>query len=391
MGNLTRPLRIAFYVSGHGFGHATRATVTIKALLCKGHAVIITTSAPRFIFDDLLTTYPQCTVRNIATLDPGVIQKDPVTVDVEKTMVQLRSFLDGMNDVASQEAAWMAEAKLDIVCLDAPFLPARVAKQVGIPTVMITNFTFDAIFDAIAKRPSDKELVRRCKEMYNDTQYLIRIPGYINIPAFEDEADQRNVLDVPLIVRKFRQSRASIREKLDIPLDSHCVLITFGGFELPGSAWTAENVLPEGWYGIAACPFTDRDVRGRLRRIRAETWYMPDLINAVDVVVGKCGYGTCSEVVAHQVPLVYVPRSGFAEEQGLIENMMRPYGYAVEMPQQDFYRGHWTPHILRARQMKEDHPPPSYIRDDGEAMASEYIIGIGLQNAMRNNGPYVER
>lgn len=161
--------------------------------------------------------------------------------------------------------------------------------------------------------------------MYCDTDFLIRIPGYISIPAFEECPS--NVVDVPLVVRKHKCSRGDVRREFDIPPDARCVLITFGGFDLPSTTWTADDILPEGWYGFVAGPFADQDVTGRLRKFDSG-FYMPDLINACDVVLGKCGYGTCSEVVAHGVPLVYVPRTGFAEEHGLITNLMEPYGHA---------------------------------------------------------------
>ncbi|KAI8818969.1 uncharacterized protein EV422DRAFT_536119 [Fimicolochytrium jonesii] len=369
-----RPLRIAFYISGHGFGHATRATVTIRYLLELGHYVTIVSSAPSFIFLGLLEEYLSCTLRSIATLDPGVVQRDPVTVDVDETMRQLELFLESAETVKEQEAVWMENERLDVVCLDAPFLPAVVAKQVGIPSVMITNFTFDAIFSAIGTTDHHKRLVQQCAEMYADADYLLRMPGHIPIPSFQDRPSQ--TIELPLIVRKARMPPAQVRRTLDIPPSAPCVLITFGGFEIGGDALTAVQVLPDGWYGLVACPFAGVDASGRLRRIRTEKWYMPDLLNAADVVLGKCGYGTCSEVVAHNVPLVYVPRSGFAEEEGLVENLMKPYGCSVEMPQSDFYKGNWAEYILRAAELQDSESIRHRIEDDGEALASELVVSI---------------
>ena len=44
-------------------------------------------------------------------------------------------------------------------------------------------------------------------------------------------------------------------------------------------------------------------------------YYVPDLIAAVDVVMGKIGYGFVSECIANGTPLIYVPRSDWPEEQ----------------------------------------------------------------------------
>ncbi|KAJ3023672.1 hypothetical protein HKX48_001896 [Thoreauomyces humboldtii] len=376
-----RALRIAFYISGHGLGHATRSIATIRHLLTLGHVVTIISSTAAFIFEDLLARFPQCTLRNTVNLDPGVVQKDAVTVDVERSMAQLRVFLDGMEEVARKEAEWMAGQEFDVACLDAPFLPARVAKAVGVPSILITNFTFDAIFAGIASTAEDLALVTRCEALYALSDHLIRIPGHLTMPAFSGPRSSQ-IVDVPLVVRKSVTSRASVRARLDIPADAPCVLITFGGFYLADSHCSADEDLPDGWYGLMACPTDGASTSGRLRRIRTEAWYMPDLINAADVVVGKCGYGTCSEVVAHGVPLVYVPRSGFVEEQALIDNLMTPYGFAVEMPQKAFYEGNWEPYILEAAAMPGKVTPKA-IRHDGEVLASELVVDIARQHRGR--------
>lgn len=45
--------------------------------------------------------------------------------------------------------------------------------------------------------------------------------------------------------------------------------------------------------------------------------YVPDLVYAADVVLGKIGYGFVSECISTGTPLVYVPRQHWPEEQYL--------------------------------------------------------------------------
>ncbi|KAJ3030881.1 hypothetical protein HDV00_008626 [Rhizophlyctis rosea] len=314
-------------------------------------------------------------------------------------MQKLKDFLAGADEIIEYESRWMKEDyKPDVVCLDAAFLPAFVAKvyleykfflsstlltnliqKVRIPSVVVSNFSFDAIFDAIARNPEEKALATKCRDMYLSTQYLIRLPGYIHFPAFNASiSPESHIVDVPLVVRHHRRSRKDMRAELNIPTDINCALITFGGFELvgPGKAWTAETVLPENWYGIIAGPFGEGTAKGRLRWVPGEKYHLPDLVNAVDVVVGKLGYGTCAEVVAHQVPLVYVPRPKFVEEEGLLANLMVPYGVAVEMPQRDFYKGAWVEYILRAWEKGRGRERKAGIGCDGEVKACEAIVEI---------------
>lgn len=101
--------------------------------------------------------------------------------------------------------------------------------------------------------------------------------------------------------------------------------------------------------------------------------YKKDLINAVDVVLGKVGYGTCSEVVAHSKPFIYVSRPLFAEEPGMMANLMKPYGRVVEMSISDFKTGSWTCTIERAMALP---PPPLTISLDGHLQVCQHLLGI---------------
>lgn len=83
----------------------------------------------------------------------------------------------------------------------------------------------------------------------------------------------------------------------------------------------------------------------RIIELNPSTTYIPDIINASDVVLGKCGYGICSEVVSSKTPLLYISRTGFAEEAGLIR-MVDQLG--VEMPKDDYTSGNWLPWVMQA-------------------------------------------
>ncbi|KAJ3208743.1 hypothetical protein HK099_008652 [Clydaea vesicula] len=343
------PLNILYYISGHGFGHSTRAYAAIKCLLKKGHSVTISTIAPSFIFQDLLRHFPDtCTLRP-ASLDPGVVQSDAVTVDKAETLKELRAFMLSIKELETAETEYILNLKPDIICLDASFLPAKIAQNLNIPSILISNFTFDAIYDAIVETEEDKKLVKSTVNLYNYTTKLLRLPGYINIPGFVERP--RKILDVPLIVRKSRLTKEEVRNKLNISLETKICLISFGGNSLyhtfKNGGFTEEMCLPDGWIGIIVAPGKQvkNGVSSRLITIANEEWYFPDLINASDVVLSKCGYGMCSETVAHKKALIYVPRPSFIEEQGLLDNLMKPYGFALEMSQADFYKGNWKSFI----------------------------------------------
>jgi hypothetical protein len=71
---------IVFYISGHGFGHASRSIEVINAILAQRPEtrVGVRTSAPRWLFD--LTVKGKVTYSTLEC-DTGVVQSDAVTLD----------------------------------------------------------------------------------------------------------------------------------------------------------------------------------------------------------------------------------------------------------------------------------------------------------------------
>ena len=185
-----------------------------------------------------------------------------------------------------------------------------------------------------------KSIVSEC---YSKVDYLIRLPGHIPIPSF----DKRPITDVDLVVRSKKCDRKTTRQEMGIPLDSYCVLITFGGFQASDESFIQE-CIPNDWFAIVTCPNSSKFSSSEYIKYVDSSKYVPDLMEAVDVVMGKCGYGTCSEVVAFNRPFVYVSRPLFYEETGLLTNLMKPFGRCLEMPVSDYKNGAWADYILKA-------------------------------------------
>ncbi|KAG0313044.1 hypothetical protein BG000_006038 [Podila horticola] len=168
------------------------------------------------------------------------------------------------------------------------------------------------------------------------------------------EGMARRVIDVPLVVRMAVNTREDVLRSLGVDEETiatkKMVLVSFGGQRLK-QGWG--NPLPEGWIGvICGLPVEHELPEGFYRSPHGV--YVPDLTRAADIVIGKLGYGTCSECIAHDTPLIYVSRPQFIEEHGLIK-MMKRHGLPVEMTAEEFETGHWQRSILEAdRQAQEE-------------------------------------
>ncbi|KAG0472232.1 hypothetical protein HPP92_016778, partial [Vanilla planifolia] len=175
-------------------------------------------------------------------------------------------------------------------------------------------------------------------EDYSHCELLLRLPGYCPMPAFRD------VIDVPLVVRRLHKSRAEVRKELGLGDDVKLVIFNFGG---QPAGWTLkQNWLPVGWLCLV-CGASEKQVLPPNFIRLAKDAYTPDLIAASDCMLGKIGYGTFSEALAYKLPFVFVRRDYFNEEP-FLRNMLEYYQGGVEMIRRDLLTGRWKSYLERA-------------------------------------------
>ncbi|KAL8277798.1 hypothetical protein RQP46_009781 [Phenoliferia psychrophenolica] len=437
------PIHLAFYVSGHGFGHATRASALTTALLAHGHQVTIITNAPETPFSAVLP-HARCTYRR-ADVDAGIVQPKAYDVARQATVEVLEAFMDKREASLEHEEAWLRANKVQCVLSDATFLGCAAAARAEIPAILVSNFTFDSCYSylSLAAPPVDSRtaeqpeapiaesilapLVAQATADYAHASLLLRYPGAIPIPAFDTDAplpsglwvnptrtaftdsietilsrpsstvpcgSNRRVVDVPLLVRPpspgvYAESfRHALLKTMHVPpeaFDSKILLVSFGGQSIPRprsqppsplaspiarqGGWNGEDIsdrldpanvrgreaglLPRGWIAIVCGLSGDNnEIRNNLPEgfyASEKDVYVPDLTATADVVLGKLGYGTCSEVLSCRTPFIYVPRPLFVEEFGL-KRLMLARGTAIELDRADFEGGRWELHVLEAHE-----------------------------------------
>ncbi|XP_028791770.1 L-arabinokinase-like [Neltuma alba] len=336
-------LVFAYYVTGHGFGHATRVAEVVRHLILAGHDVYVVSGAPDFVFTSDIQS-PRLFIRKVL-LDCGAVQADALTVDrlasLEKysvTAVKARA------TILEKETQWLKSIKADLVVSDVVPVACRAAADAGIRSVCVTNFSWDFIYAeyVMAAGNHHRSIVWQIAEDYSHCEFLIRLPGYCPMPAFRD------VIDVPLVVRRLRKSRKEVRKELGIADDVKVVVLNFGG---QPSGWTLkEEFLPPGWLCLVCGASDSQDLPPNFKKL-AKNAYTPDIIAASDCMLGKIGYGTASEALAFKCPFVFVRRDYFNEEP-FLRNMLEQYQSGVEMIRRDLFTGHWKPYLERAMTLK---------------------------------------
>ncbi|KAG1332002.1 L-arabinokinase [Cocos nucifera] len=332
-------LVFAYYVTGHGFGHATRVVEVVRHLIAAGHDVHVVTGAPDFVFTTEIQS-PNLHIRKVL-LDCGAVQADALTVDRLASLEKYhQTAVVPRTSILATEVEWLNSIDADLVVSDVVPVACRAAADAGIRSVCVTNFSWDFIYAeyVMAAGHHHRSIVWQIAEDYSHCEFLLRLPGYCPMPAFQD------VIDVPLVVRRLHKSRLEVREELGIGNDVKVVIFNFGG--QPAGWKLKQEWLPDGWLCLVCGASDNHELPPNFVKL-AKDVYTPDLIAASDCMLGKIGYGTFSEALAYKLPFIFVRRDYFNEEP-FLRNMLEYYQGGVEMIRRDLLTGHWTPYLERA-------------------------------------------
>ena len=99
---------LAVYVSGHGFGHATRTAEVLRVLRrdLPGLPVTLCTAAPPFLFDGIAAPIE---VRPLQA-DVGLRQRDALVIDEAGSLEAWRAFAATWSQRVEGEVAWLRSA-----------------------------------------------------------------------------------------------------------------------------------------------------------------------------------------------------------------------------------------------------------------------------------------
>jgi L-arabinokinase len=135
----SKHLVFAYYVTGHGFGHATRVVEVVRHLIAAGHDVHVVTGAPDFVFTSEIQS-PRLKIRKVL-LDCGAVQADALTVD---RLASLEKYVETAvvprAEILETEVEWLHSIKADFVVSDVVPVACRAAADAGIRSVCVTNF-----------------------------------------------------------------------------------------------------------------------------------------------------------------------------------------------------------------------------------------------------------
>ena len=344
-------MQIVFYVSGHGFGHASRDVELIRAMcaLRADARIVVRTAAPERLFGPIAGA--QVDVQPLEA-DTGLVQIDSLQIDEEESARQAARFHADFDRRVAEEAELVDRVKADVVVGDIPPLAFASAARAGVPSVALGNFTWDWIysvypaFDRLAPG-----VIPAIRQAYASATLALRLPFH---GGFEPMAAVTR--DIPFIARRSTRDAADTRRALGLTGDRPAVLPSFGayGADLPLALLRRSESF------ALVEPASDPP----------QGWLYQDLVAAADVVVSKPGYGIVSECVANDTALLYTSRGRFIEYDVFVAEMPRVLRCRY-ISQQDLRAGRWADAVeaLLAQPAPAERP-----RVDGADVAADAIM-----------------
>jgi hypothetical protein len=375
---MTTEYRIAYFVSPHGYGHASRAAAIMAALqeLSLSTQFEIFTQVPRWFFEDSLAS--PFGYHSLLT-DIGLAQKNSLVEDLPETVRRLANVLPFDRTQIEDLAQQVKRLRCHMVICDISPLGIAVAKAAGLPAVLVENFTWDWIYQGYLpgqerppgfQKPLGSEILdrlpteARLSPYINELQELFAAADY-HIQTEPVCLPQPADLTTAPVSRKSRTSAGETRQKLGLPNQTKVVLLTMGG--IPWEYTFLEQLAGQHDFHFIIPGAAERlELRGNLALLPHQSdFYHPDLVTASDAVIGKLGYSTLAEVHHAGIPFGYIARPHFRESEVLaayIENNIS--GVAITATQ--FENGEWL-------SLLPDLLVLPHLHHDGEANGADQV------------------
>ncbi len=301
-------MNIAYFVSSHGFGHASRATAVMAALQARvpGISFELYTGTPEWLFRDArLSDY----VYHPGAVDVGLIQRNPMEHDLPETVEAVNRYLDGIPQRSDELAEDLKKSNVRAVICDISPLGIVTGKKAGLPVFLFENFTWDWIYEPYsAEYPEFRLINERLRSIFRQVDHRMQSEPLCD-PLPEPE------ILIPPVSREPQHSPSELRAALGIPDNHRIGLISMGG--IPENLdFAVNNRIRDDVTLLLPGTFERTEhIGNKVLLPHHSGYYHPDMVHAADFVIGKAGYSTIAEVCASGAAYGFISRDNFRESE----------------------------------------------------------------------------
>jgi len=181
-------MKIAFYVTSHGFGHASRISALVTEFIKFGCDCYIITDRPKFLFPKE-SSY--CHIIERQT-DTGMIQDTWKAPSVTETFSKLEEFWSHKEEIVDLECTFLLEKGIELLVVDIPYIPILAAKRLNIPVYAITNFDWYFNYIELVDKATPSSILKilmEIKTIYQqcDKSYILPFSNEKSVQALPNQ------------------------------------------------------------------------------------------------------------------------------------------------------------------------------------------------------------
>lgn len=354
--------KIAYYISDHGYGHASRSTALIKKIVndIKDVEVTVNCSYPLQFTIDNLVDEKDVKFRRVRN-DFGYYTDENFEIDKDKTKNLLKLGLNNIESYINSEEKFCEKKDIDLIISDITAKPFEVANKLDIPSVGISNFTWWEVYKDLF---GEIEEVNKIKEMYEKADLGLILPMETDLNPFVENKK------IGLISRTPTKNYTKVRNLLNHEMNKPLVYFSHGK-SVNKNNGSNINIPDDLRSDMSLISFSDNEL------IDNPDYIIPPdendaqkFIEAADIVASKFGYSTAAEAVRSKKPMILTSRD-IVEDRDAIEKLQK-MKIVKEISRDDFLSGHWLDQIedVLSYQKNYKNIPNRFKRDGREEAVS---------------------
>lgn len=309
---------LAFYISDHGFGHASRNIPIIGYILeanLEIRVIIKTGKEQGEFIKNVLEKYKSRLHIYSETMDVGLILKEgSLEIDKARLEEKLKDYINTWEDRSLKEMEFLKENSVNFVVSDVVPWIFQSTNKLNIPSLLISNFTWIDIY----KEYFGDKICNEYKRCYELASKAFLYSLYINsmktyLKSFEE---------VGLCCRDFNEENI---KKIKKQHTKKIVFISVGRSVDLKNSIDVENldydfIVTEGI-----------NLKGNnVTYLPREITNTQDYLKASDYIITKAGWGTVAEILCANKKCAVLSRNSIAEDRNTIEKL-KAMNLAVEV------------------------------------------------------------
>lgn len=330
-------VRLAAFVSPHGFGHAARTCAVLEALGRRLPVleVDLYTTVPEWFFAESISVP---FARFPLACDVGLAQRSALDEDPGATVAALERLWPPAPAHLDELAMHLRSRGVRLVLCDMAALGVAAARRARLPAALVENFTWSFIYRGF--RDEEPRLAPFGAAF--DAELATAAWRFRAEPCCGEGAG----LPVSPVARRPRATREAVRARLGVAPDRPMVLVSMGGIpwsfaadSLAAARTTARGVPP--LFVVPGGADEERRDGDLLLLPHHSPIHHPDLVAAADAVVGKLGYSTVAEAARVGTRFAYLPRPRFRESP-VLAAWLAARVPTIELPPTALADGSWA-------------------------------------------------